>query len=75
MMWTRLLLSDRVVMMTNGPAARIGQDLSVDLPRPRDRLSVIDLPNYARPQRNHPLPARALPQPCASRLIQQQQEE
>ncbi|MBB3955736.1 ABC transporter ATP-binding protein [Novosphingobium sediminicola] len=42
-----VLLSDRVVMMTNGPAARIGQDLAVDLPRPRDRLSVIDLPNYA----------------------------
>jgi nitrate/nitrite transport system ATP-binding protein len=42
-----VLLSDRVVMMTNGPAARIGQDLTVDLPRPRGRLSVIDLPAYA----------------------------
>jgi len=41
-----VLLADRVVMMTNGPAARIGEDLSVDLPRPRDRLSVIDLPAY-----------------------------
>jgi nitrate/nitrite transport system ATP-binding protein len=42
-----VLLSDRVVMMTNGPAARIGQDLKVDLPRPRGRLSVIDLPAYS----------------------------
>lgn len=42
-----VLLADRVIMMTNGPAARIGQDLAVGLPRPRDRLSVIDLPAYA----------------------------
>jgi nitrate/nitrite transport system ATP-binding protein len=41
-----VLLADRVVMMTNGPAARIGEDLAVDLPRPRDRLGVIDLPAY-----------------------------
>jgi nitrate/nitrite transport system ATP-binding protein len=42
-----VLLADRVVMMTNGPAARIGEDFAVNLPRPRDRLSVIDLPAYA----------------------------
>src|SRR5262249_24746694 len=30
-----VLLSDRIVMMTNGPAASIGQVLAVDLPRPR----------------------------------------
>lgn len=35
-----VLLSDRVVMMTNGPSARIGEILSVDLPRPRDRLAL-----------------------------------
>jgi nitrate/nitrite transport system ATP-binding protein len=35
-----ILLSDRVVMMTNGPAARLGEILSVDLPRPRDRLAI-----------------------------------
>ncbi len=35
-----VLLSDRVVMMTNGPAARIGGVLEVDLPRPRDRLAL-----------------------------------
>ena len=33
-----VLLSDRIVMMTNGPAATIGEILSVDLARPRDRL-------------------------------------
>jgi nitrate/nitrite transport system ATP-binding protein len=35
-----VLLSDRVVMMTNGPAARIGEVLAVDLPRPRERLAL-----------------------------------
>jgi nitrate/nitrite transport system ATP-binding protein len=35
-----VLLSDRIVMMTNGPAATIGQVLTVDLPRPRKRLEM-----------------------------------
>ena len=35
-----VLLSDRVVMMTNGPAATIGEILEVDLARPRDRLKL-----------------------------------
>jgi nitrate/nitrite transport system ATP-binding protein len=35
-----VLLSDRVVMMTNGPAATIGEILEVDLPRPRERLAL-----------------------------------
>jgi nitrate/nitrite transport system ATP-binding protein len=35
-----VLLSDRVVMMTNGPAATIGDVLQVDLPRPRARLAL-----------------------------------
>ena len=35
-----VLLSDKIVMMTNGPAARIGGVLEVDLPRPRERLSL-----------------------------------
>ena len=41
-----VLLSDRIVMMTNGPAATIGQILSVDLPRPRRRLEVDTHPAY-----------------------------
>jgi nitrate/nitrite transport system ATP-binding protein len=35
-----VLLSDRIVMMTNGPAATIGDILSVDLPRPRNRVAL-----------------------------------
>ena len=35
-----VLLSDRVAMMTNGPAARIGELLEVDLPKPRNRLAL-----------------------------------
>ena len=35
-----VLLSDRIVMMTNGPAATIGEILDVRLPRPRDRLKL-----------------------------------
>ena len=41
-----VLLSDRIVMMTNGPAARIGGVLKVDLPRPRDRLALAGNPRY-----------------------------
>ena len=35
-----VLLSDRIVMMTNGPSARIGEVLDVNLPRPRKRLEL-----------------------------------
>jgi nitrate/nitrite transport system ATP-binding protein len=41
-----VLLSDRVVMMTNGPAATIGEILTVDLPRPRDRLALANDARY-----------------------------
>ena len=41
-----LLLSDRVVMLTNGPESRIGQVLTVDLPRPRQRMEVVKHPDY-----------------------------
>ena len=41
-----VLLSDRIVMMTNGPAATIGEVLHVDLPRPRDRLTLAHDPAY-----------------------------
>jgi nitrate/nitrite transport system ATP-binding protein len=37
-----VLLSDRIVMMTNGPAATIGEVLRVDLPRPRDRVALAE---------------------------------
>ena len=41
-----VLLSDRIVMMTNGPAATIGEILAVELERPRDRLALADDPRY-----------------------------
>jgi len=41
-----LLLSDRIVMMTNGPAAQIGQILEVNIPHPRRKLEVVNHPSY-----------------------------
>ncbi|OZI59445.1 ABC transporter ATP-binding protein [Bordetella genomosp. 11] len=41
-----VLLSDRVVMLTNGPAATIGQIQEVPLPRPRDRVALAEDPRY-----------------------------
>ncbi len=41
-----VLLSDKIVMMTNGPAATIGEVLSVDLSRPRNRVALADSPEY-----------------------------
>jgi nitrate/nitrite transport system ATP-binding protein len=41
-----VLLSDRIVMMTNGPAATIGDIVEVDLARPRDRLALVNDSRY-----------------------------
>jgi nitrate ABC transporter ATP-binding subunit len=41
-----LLLADRIVMMTNGPAATVGEILGVPFQRPRDRLSICEDPMY-----------------------------
>ena len=41
-----LLLADRIVLMTNGPAARVGKVLEVPLPRPRVRSQVLDDPRF-----------------------------
>jgi nitrate/nitrite transport system ATP-binding protein len=41
-----VLLSDRIVMLTNGPAATIGEILPVPLPRPRDRVRLANDPTY-----------------------------
>ena len=43
-----ILLSDRVVMMTNGPSATIGEILEVNLPRPRARLALAEDADYNR---------------------------
>ena len=41
-----VLLSDRVVMLTNGPAATIGEILTVGLPRPRNRVELAENSRY-----------------------------
>ena len=41
-----VLLSDKIVMMTNGPSATIGEVLSVDLPRPRNRVELAESTQY-----------------------------
>ncbi|MCC5849265.1 MAG: ABC transporter ATP-binding protein [Verrucomicrobia bacterium] len=41
-----ILLSDRILMMTNGPAARIGREFPVPLQRPRDRSSLLEDPAF-----------------------------
>ncbi|NCJ06785.1 ATP-binding cassette domain-containing protein [Synechococcales cyanobacterium C] len=41
-----LFLADRLVMMTNGPAAKIGEVLEIPFPRPRDRARLMEDPEY-----------------------------
>lgn len=41
-----ILLADRCVMMTNGPKAKIGNVMEVDLPRPRTRKALLEHPDY-----------------------------
>ena len=43
-----VLLADRIVMMTNGPAATIGEVLEINLPRPRDRIALASHNEYVR---------------------------
>jgi nitrate/nitrite transport system ATP-binding protein len=43
-----VLLSDRVIMMTNGPSATIGEILEVNIPRPRDRVALQSNKEYIR---------------------------
>jgi nitrate/nitrite transport system ATP-binding protein len=74
-----VLLCDRIVMMTNGPAATIGQVLQVDLPRPRDRIALADDAHYnhcrhevlsflhEKQRKVEPLHARAAVKPAAER--------
>ena len=55
-----VLLSDRIVMMTNGPSARIGEVLDVPLARPRKRLELAPNPTYLKcRQRVLEVPLRA----------------
>lgn len=43
-----VLLSDKVIMMTNGPKAKIGEILEIDLPRPRNRVELQNNKEYIR---------------------------
>jgi nitrate/nitrite transport system ATP-binding protein len=43
-----ILLADRVIMMTNGPQAKIGKIETIDLPRPRSRKALLSHPDYYR---------------------------
>lgn len=66
-----LLLADRIVMMTSGPAATIGEVLAVPFSRPRDRVAVLGHPDYYRlrdrlttfleERAGHPRPVSELP--------------
>lgn len=49
-----LFLADRLVMMTNGPSANIGEILDIPFPRPRDRDRIMEDPEYYD-LRNHAL--------------------
>ncbi len=46
-----VLLSDRIVMLTNGPAATVGDVLKVELPRPRRRVDLAESAQYAKYRR------------------------
>jgi nitrate/nitrite transport system ATP-binding protein len=69
-----LFLSDRIVMMTSGPAATVGEILEVKFPRPRHRKQLLEDPEYYRLReeligflndRSHHRPVRPAPNPSA----------
>lgn len=47
-----ILLADRVLLMTNGPRARVAESVKINLPRPRNRSTIIEQPGYYK-IRNH----------------------
>ncbi len=49
-----IYMSDRIVLMTNAPAAKIGEILEVPFPHPRDRAAMRNLTEYYE-LRNHAL--------------------
>lgn len=47
-----MLLADRILLMTNGPHARVAESVKINLPRPRNRATIVDDPAYYK-IRNH----------------------
>jgi nitrate/nitrite transport system ATP-binding protein len=41
-----ILLSDRILLMTNGPFARVAESVEITIPRPRNRTDIVKHPNY-----------------------------
>jgi nitrate/nitrite transport system ATP-binding protein len=41
-----ILLADRILLMTNGPFARVAESVEITIPRPRARTTIVDHPNY-----------------------------
>ncbi|ETX30421.1 ABC transporter ATP-binding protein [Roseivivax isoporae] len=41
-----ILLADRILLMTNGPFARVAESVEITIPRPRTRTGIVDHPNY-----------------------------
>ncbi len=41
-----ILLADRILLMTNGPFARVAESVEITIPRPRNRTEIVEHPNY-----------------------------
>lgn len=41
-----ILLADRILLMTNGPFAKVAESVEITIPRPRNRTEIIEHPNY-----------------------------
>ena len=41
-----ILLADRILLMTNGPQARVAESVEITIPRPRNRIEIVEHPNY-----------------------------
>ena len=41
-----ILLADRILLMTNGPLAKVAESVEITIPRPRNRTSIVEHPNY-----------------------------
>ena len=77
-----LFLSDRIVCMTDGPAAEVGEIMDVNFPRPRERKAVMEHPDYYKlrahlieflevraHRKNHIPPIAAMPLPPTEKTL------